>query len=251
MQGTTISSEAVSEGLRRLRAETFAEGALGFGAQEVVSTSVIHQAWSHRTEDVRRDGVWGFRDGFIDFSRESMGEWLKEVRRETYAPGAGTWTSCKVYIYPDAEGSLETFDYELIERDSQGQLTKRPANALTLFQDLKAFPRTVDNIPQWMWEVFRAANVTPPVYNAELKTVEWANKRLPVTEQGTDFTVDPVVLILPKSPGCSSGLERSSSGAEIRGRLPQAPSGSVSKTTSRPAPAWNRTPSTWWNTAQG
>jgi hypothetical protein len=199
--GTIVSGETVMKGLRRLRAETFVEGALGFGAQEVVSTSVIHEAWSRRSEDVRRDGVWGFPEGFLDFSRESMGNWLKDVRRESYVPGLGTWTSCRVYLYPDSGGKLEVFDSELIERDSQGQLTERPADALTLFQDLKAFPRTVDNIPQWMWEVFRAADVTPPVYNPDLKTVDWANKRLPVTEQGTDFDVEPVFIDPSKEPG--------------------------------------------------
>lgn len=203
-----ISGEAVLTGLRRLRAETFVEGALGFGAQEVVSTSVIHEAGWRRSEDLRRDGVWGFGDGFMDFSRESMGQWLKEVRRKSYVPGMGTWTSCRVYLYPDSDGRLEVFDIELIERDSQGQLTDRPADALTLFQDLKAFPRTVDNIPQWMWEVFRAEGVTPPVYNPELKTVEWANKRLPVTDNGTDFSVAAVIIDPSQEPGVLTRISK-------------------------------------------
>lgn len=130
-----------------------------------------------------------------------MGQWLKGVRRESYVPGVGTWTSCRVYLYSDSDGRLEVFDGELIDRDSQGNVTSRPADALTLFQDLKAFPRTVDNIPQWMWEVFRAGDVTPPVYNPELKTVDWANKRLPVTEHGTDFDVEPVIIDPSKEPG--------------------------------------------------
>lgn len=201
MTGTIISGETVLKGLRRLRTETFVEGALGFGAQEVVSTSVIHEGRSRRSEDVRRNGIWGFPEGFLNFSVESMEYWLEEVRRESYVPGVGTWTSCRVYLYPDSDGRLEVFDSELIERDSQGQLADRPADALTLFRDLKAFPRTVDNIPQWMWEVFRAADVTPPVYNPDLKTVDWANKRLPVTERGTDFDVEPVIIDPSKEPG--------------------------------------------------
>ncbi len=70
--------ECILQGLRRLQAETFVEGALGFGAQEVISTSVIHQAWSSRSEDILRNGIWGYAEGFVDFSVQSMDYWLKE-----------------------------------------------------------------------------------------------------------------------------------------------------------------------------
>ncbi|MDO6144767.1 hypothetical protein LDO98_15940, partial [Paenarthrobacter aurescens] len=145
--GSPAISPAVSMGLRRLKDETFRQGSLGFGSQEVVSTSVIHQAWSRRTEDVKRNGIWGYREFAVDFSHDSMDWWLKEVRRESYRTGAGTWTSCKVYLYPDSDGRLETFDFELFRPDSEDGIPDRPADALTLFQDLKAFPRTLDNIP--------------------------------------------------------------------------------------------------------
>ncbi len=200
ISGSFISSENVLQGLRRLQAETFVEGALGIGAQEVISTSVIHQAWSSRSEDILRNGIRGYAEGFVDFSVQSMDYWLKELRRESYRAGAGTWTSCKVYLYPETHGKLETFDIEIIERDANGDLTDRPADALTLFQDLKAFPRTLDNIPQWMWRVFRAEGVTPPVYNPQLQTVEWANKRLPVNEKGTDFSARPEFIDPSKEP---------------------------------------------------
>ena len=101
ISGSFISSENVLQGLRRLQAETFVEGALGFGAQEVISTSVIHQAWSSRSEDILRNGIWGYAEGFVDFSVQSMDYWLKELRREYYRAGVGTWTSCKVYLYPE------------------------------------------------------------------------------------------------------------------------------------------------------
>jgi hypothetical protein len=130
-----------------------------------------------------------------------MDPWLVDVRRESYVPGSGTWTSCRVYLYPDSDGRLEIFDVEVIERDSQGQLTDRPADALTFCQDLKAFPRTLDNIPQWMWVVFRAEDLTRPVHNPGMKTVEWANKRLPVSENGTDFSVQSVIIDPSKEPG--------------------------------------------------
>ncbi|BCW62000.1 hypothetical protein HAV21_10435 [Paenarthrobacter sp. MSM-2-10-13] len=201
MIGTRISGVEVVTGLQRLRAEAFAEGGLGFGAEEIISTTVMHRAWSRRSEDIRRDGVWGFAHSFQDFSIESMEHWLEDIRRESYVQGKGTWTSCKVYLYPDSDGRLETFDFELFRPDNDDGIPDRPADALTLFQDLKAFPRTLDNIPQWMWTVFRAEGITPPVYNPQLKMVEWANKRLPVTETGTDFSAQPQIIDPSKEPG--------------------------------------------------
>jgi len=199
--GQLAWSPSVTSGLRRLQVETFKEGGLGSCAQEVVSTSVIHQAWSRRTEEILRDGVWGARSFSLDFSREAMSQWLKQIRRESYVLGAGTWTSCKVYLYPDSDGRLEVFDVELLRLAHETTIPDRPADALTLFQDLKAFPRTLDNIPQWMWTVFRAEGITPPVYNPQLQMVEWANKRLPVTENGTDFSVQPEIIDPSKEPG--------------------------------------------------
>ncbi|WP_281452956.1 hypothetical protein [Paenarthrobacter nitroguajacolicus] len=130
-----------------------------------------------------------------------MIDWLEEVRRESYIQGIGTWTSCNVYLYPDRDGKLEVFDAELLRPANETTVPDRPADAMTLFQDLKAFPRTVDNIPQWMWTVFRAEKMTPPVYNPELGTVDWANKRLPVTPTGTDFAVEPEIIDPSKEPG--------------------------------------------------
>lgn len=201
MTGTRISGVEVDNGLQRLRTEAFAQGGLGFGAEAIISHTIIHQAWSRRTEDILQNGVWGFIHSFQDFSVESMDYWLKDIRRSSYVPGIGTWTSCKVYLYPDSDGKLETFDTEVLRPAQETTIPDRPADALTLFQDLKAFPRTLDNIPQWMWTVFRAEGVTPPVYNAQLNTVEWANKRLPVTENGTDFSVEPEIIDPSKEPG--------------------------------------------------
>ena len=137
-----------------------------------------------------------------------MAEWLKHIRRESYLPGAGTWTSCKVYLYPDSAGRLEVFDTELLRPAHETTIPDRPADAMTLSQDLKAFPRTLDNIPPWMWTVFRAEGVTPPVYNPQLQTVEWANKRLPVTETGTDFSAQPQIIDPSKEPGVFAKISR-------------------------------------------
>ncbi|MFB9858673.1 hypothetical protein [Paenarthrobacter aurescens] len=137
-----------------------------------------------------------------------MIDWLEEIRRESYVQGKGTWTSCKVYLYPDSDGRLEVFDVELLRPAHETTIPDRPADALTLFQDLKAFPRTLDNIPQWMWTVFRAEGITPPVYNPQLQTVEWNNKRLPVTETGTDFSAQPQIIDPSKEPGVFAKVGR-------------------------------------------
>ena len=75
-----------------------------------------------------------------------------------------------------------------------------------LTSELVAFPRTLDNIPPWMWDVFRAKGVSPPFYNPELKTVDWNNKRLRVTDSGTDFSADPVIIDPSKEPGVFSKI---------------------------------------------
>jgi hypothetical protein len=48
------------------------------------------------------------------------------------------------------DGWLEVFDEELPELDAQGNVDSQAASAGTLLQDLKAFPRTPNKIPQWM-----------------------------------------------------------------------------------------------------
>lgn len=65
----------------------------------------------------------------------------------------------------------------------------------------------MENIPQWMWTLSALkALLSPPVYNPELKTVDWDNKRLPVTDSGTDFSADPVVIDSSKEPGVFSKI---------------------------------------------
>lgn len=207
-EGVRATSALIETGLARLRKEAFVEGGPGFEAEEIISTSIIHQAWSSRTEAVRRGGAWGFRKFGEDFPDDSMDRWLVDVRRESYVPGQGTWTSCKVYLFDSQDGRLEIFDEELPELDATGNVESQPASAGTLFQDLKAFPRTSNNIPEWMWEVFKAEGVKPPIYNPDFKTVDWDNKRLPVSGAGTDFSVAPAIIDESKEPGFFSKISK-------------------------------------------
>lgn len=206
--GTVVTSALIQDGLAELQAETFAEGGLGFGADEVISISVIQQGMARRYENMLRDGTWGFRDGFIDFSHELMDGWLLAVRNSLYVPGRGTYKTYRVHLFPNAEGWLEVFDEEILTKGIFGKPGEgnRPANAADVRSELKAFPRTVDNIPQWMWATLRAEGIAPPVYNPELKTVDWDNKRLPVTDSGTDFSADPIVIDPSKKPGFFSKI---------------------------------------------
>ena len=204
MRHSAIVDDAfIRSGLSRLQQEAFVEGGLGFGAEEVVSTTVTRQAMSQRSEGVLRSGVWGFRDGFLDFSYEAMDTWMLDVRRHLYVVGEGAWVTYRVHLYPDADGWLEVFDEEIFPLDTSGKPKRGyyPATAADLRSELVAFPRTVDNIPDWMWERFRAEGMTPPVYNPELKTVDWDNRRLPVKADGTDFSGEDMIIDPTKEPG--------------------------------------------------
>ena len=194
-QSTTIDNAFVSNGLIRLQKEAFTEGGPGYGAQAVVSTSIIQQGMSRRYEDVQRDGQWGYPDFDSDFSYEAMDAWLLEVRARCYVPGEGTWVSYRVYLYPEAAGRLEVFDEEILTKGLFGSPGEDwPSDAETLKSELIAFPRTADNIPSWMLNTFKSAGMIPPLYNPEFKSVDWNNRRRPVTERGTDFSAAPTVI---------------------------------------------------------
>ncbi|MFE4543016.1 hypothetical protein [Arthrobacter sp. NPDC056727] len=195
-QSETIDNAFISDGLIRLQKEAFSEGGPGYGAEAIVSTSLIQQSMSRRYEDVLRNGEWGFPDFDTEFSDEAMDSWLLEVRARCYVPGEGTWVTYRVYLYPDAPGRLEVFDEEILTKglfESSGQ-KERPSDAETLKSELIAFPRTMDKVPAWMLDTLQAAGVTPPVYNPTLKTVDWDNRRRPVTERGTDFSGEATII---------------------------------------------------------
>ena len=203
MQDSVVDSPLIRQGLARLQEHTFSKAGLGFGAQEVISTSLMFQDTSRRYVDVCRDGQWGGRDWQTDFPSELLDYWLMEVRRELYVPGAGTWKTFRVFLFPSDEGRVEAFDYEILTRGMFGdpKNSNSPASGQAVKTDLLTFPRTPDNIQEWMWTALRTDAQTPPVYNSQLNTVEWDNKRLPVTENGTDFSVEPEIIDPSKEPG--------------------------------------------------
>jgi hypothetical protein len=137
------------------------------------------------------------------------GGWLDEFKRSAFRPGSGGWITVQVHVFPDAPGLVQVFDDEIPASGGMGgAASRRLGTAGALTSELLAFPRTVDNIPQWMWEVFRAEGATPPVYNPDLKTADWDNKGLPVTGEGTDCAVDPVIIDPTKEPGEFSKISK-------------------------------------------
>ncbi|MFK0004267.1 hypothetical protein [Paenarthrobacter sp. NPDC090522] len=143
-----------------------------------------------------------------EFTYGAYDEWLDEYRNAAYAPGLGTWTTAETRIFPHKPGILHVSDNEHLRRMSDGSWHPgaEPADASTWAQQLLAYPRTVDNIPPWMWDIFREEGVTPPIYNPEFKSVDWKNRRRPVTDRGTDFSVEPTIIDPSLEPGILSRI---------------------------------------------
>ena len=199
-RGTVLTSAHIAEGLTKLQELAFVEGGPGDGAEILVYSRIMYMSVARGTADSRTGGVWGFPD--FASTPDLLGLWLKEVRRDSYVPGRGTWISCRVYLYPDADGVLQVSDDEFIEplHDMPVRREEQFGLAGTLITDLRYFPRTVDNIPAWMWTAFRDAKVTPPYYDSDLSAVDWNNRRRPVTDTGTDFEAEPVIVDPSKEP---------------------------------------------------
>ncbi|MFJ5955358.1 hypothetical protein ACIQC5_05295 [Paenarthrobacter sp. NPDC092416] len=145
----------------------------------------------------------GLKGGNDEFSREALHDWLDECRFLAYAPGIGTWTTVEVRVFPDGPGRLDVFEEEHLRKMNNGRWYPgaEPADAAVWAKQLLKYPRTKDNIPSWMWDIFRAEGVTPPIYNPEFKSVDWKNRRRPVTGRGTDFGVEPTVIDPSLEPG--------------------------------------------------
>ncbi|MFK0007947.1 hypothetical protein ACIQTZ_12925 [Paenarthrobacter sp. NPDC090520] len=210
MDGKIIDSELIRTGLAELQRHGFSEAGIGYGAQEIVSTSVVTIGHHSRFDDILKDGEWVDTSFRKDFPAALLDYWLMEVREELYVPGKGAWKTFRIFLYPSKPGRLEVFDREILTKGLFGDPADpvTPASGEILKWDLIAFPRTVDNIPDWMWTVFRAEDIIPPFYNPAAKTVIWDNKRLPVTDKGTDITLKPTIIDPSKEPGFWTNLSK-------------------------------------------
>ncbi|MFK0004264.1 hypothetical protein [Paenarthrobacter sp. NPDC090522] len=144
------------------------------------------------------------REQNAEYAESSLDPWLDECRNAAYVPGYGTWTTAQVHVLAKGQSHVDFSDEEVLDRMPNGNWYPgaHPSGAQTWAQQLLAYPRTADNIPSWMWNIFRAEGVTPPIYNPEFKSVDWKNRRRPVTDRGTDFSVEPTII----DPSLESGV---------------------------------------------
>lgn len=186
----------VDSGLERLQAEAFGPSGFAAGYEQVVHVLV------NRNLNTYGHGYMLLGDRRVErgaahrFSREGLNGWLRELKTMTYVPGCGTWITAEVHVFADGPGRLDLLDEERLQPDESGSYPPggRPAGTKTWLAELASFPRTPDKIPQWMWDKFDAEAVMPPTYNPDSRTVDWKNERRPVTDLGTDFTIDPEII---------------------------------------------------------
>ena len=207
----------VIEGLQRLAEEAFNPEGFAHDVDEVVHVLVNQGSgtfgYGHKVVGDRQ--IHKGRSFDDDFSHDALNNWLRECRALSYSPGYGTWTTAEVHVFRDRPGRLVVFDEEHLPRMKDGGWYPggKPARAASWSDQLLAYPRTVDNIPSWMWDIFRSGDVTPPIYNPEFKSVDWKNRRRPVTDRGTDFTVEPTVIDPSLEPGVFAKISKKLFGA--------------------------------------
>lgn len=190
------SEPLVLKGLEKLHDEAFGEDGFALGMDEVIDIVVFRSSSTYRRGHMLSASKVVQRERRAKFSREALNQWLDECRVLAFKPGLGTWTTAEVHIFADRPGRLDLFDEERLERASDGDWYPgaQPSGAASWAEQLLTFPRTAENIPSWMWEIFRVEGVTPPLYNTEFESVDWKNKRWPVTERGTDLSVEPKLI---------------------------------------------------------
>lgn len=205
------SDPFVTEGLEALKREAFGPAGFAQGAKEVVQV-LVHRVSSTLGHGYVRSStdtsVSGLEDGEQGFSYEALIVWLDEHRSRAYEPGSGTWTTAEVHVYPERPGFVKLFDEELLRKGDDGRWHPgaEPADAALWARQLLAYPRTADHIPGWMWDIFRAEGVEPPLYNPEFSSVDWNNRRRPVAAWGTDTAARPAVIDPALEPGFFKGI---------------------------------------------
>ncbi|MFJ4027072.1 hypothetical protein ACIPWF_07730 [Paenarthrobacter sp. NPDC089989] len=193
----------VREGLANLHGEAFGSGGFALGMDEVIDVVIKWPSSTYRRGRMISGSTVVRREREAKYTREALSLWLDDCRSVAYVPGIGTWTTAEVHVFADRPGHVNFFDEELLDRAPDGHWYPgaRPSGAATWAQQVLAYPRTVDNIPAWMWDIFRAEGVAPPIFNPQFNSVDWNNRRRPVTDRGTDFSVEPTIIDPSKEPG--------------------------------------------------
>lgn len=199
----------VTEGLAKLHEAAYGSAGFASGTDEVIDIVIKRPSMTYRRGHMMSGSTVVQREREAKFSWTAL-RWLDECRVLAYVPGQGTWTTAEVHVFANRPGRLDLFDEEHLDRAPDGHWYPgaHPSGAATWAQQLLAYPRTVDNIPAWMWDIFRAEGVTPPVYNPEFSSVDWKNRRRPVTDRGTDFSVESTVIDPSKEPGFWTNISK-------------------------------------------
>lgn len=199
------SDPFVTDGLELLTREAFGPAGFARGAREVVQV-LVHRGSSTLGHGYLLPAGGGplrnLEDRKEEFSYEGLIVWLDEHRSRAYEPGSGTWTTAEVHVYPDRPGTLKLFDEEILKKLDDGRWYPgaEPANAALWARQLLAYPRTADRIPGWMWDIFSAEAVEPPLYHPGSGSVDWNNRRYPVADWGTDFSATATVIDPGREP---------------------------------------------------
>lgn len=105
---TTVEVQAALESLQRA---CMGPGGDFAGVDELVITQSIFAGSSHRHSDFRTGRTWNFTtDQRIPRSELT---WLKRLKIDAFRPGAGSWITAQVHLFPMAPGFVEVFDTEI------------------------------------------------------------------------------------------------------------------------------------------
>jgi hypothetical protein len=123
-----------------------------------------------------RDGEWG--PFSFDRLKPASGV-FKRAKVDSYIKGRGAWICLRVTLDRFGEPEIEEiFDEEIV---GTGPLD-HPASAAQLVGELVVFPRTRENIPDWMIQTIEAAGEPVPVLDPEPDRVVMGDESWPYEE---------------------------------------------------------------------
>jgi hypothetical protein len=106
-------------------------------------------------------------------------EVFESAKVASYVKGRGAWICLRLTLKKDGEPIIE----EMFDREIVGTVPlDRPASAAQLIGELAVFPRTRENIPDWMIQTIEAAGEPVPVLDPESDMVVMGDESWPYEE---------------------------------------------------------------------
>ncbi|MBP2267255.1 hypothetical protein J3A64_002719 [Pseudarthrobacter sp. PvP004] len=102
----STNSTKVQEALLNLHKVCMGSGGDFTDVDEVLITQYIFAGYSHRYVDVRIAGQWTFTTN-QRISRSAL-MWLKELKKDAYQPGIGSWVTAQVHLFPKLPAPFES-----------------------------------------------------------------------------------------------------------------------------------------------